>query len=195
MVYYTRKGVQCVRALPKDGQHEPSMAQLAQRLRMKVVTQHLSPLAPMLNDTFRPLDKKLTGMNKAVRYALQAEAVGGTYPDLHILPEKVLVSSGGVQKMRNPALGMDGPGIVALTWQGVSIYDDDDLAYILLYNVSNGRVQLAGGDTYRTAMRLSVELGEEMGQGTTYCYGFMMDRLRKSASDSVFVATLVDGAL
>ena len=106
MVYYTRNGVQCVRSLPKVGPREASVAQQAQRLRMKLVTRYLSPLSPMLSDTFNPGNKKMTGMNKAVRYALQ-EAVAGEFPDLYILPEKVLVSSGPVPKMRNPTFEVD----------------------------------------------------------------------------------------
>src|SRR5690606_36851674 len=130
MVYYIRNGNQYARALPKAAQYEPSPAQRAQRLRMKLVMQFVSPLAPMLDDTFRPHDRKLTGMNKAVRHALQAGAVAGTYPDLYLRPERMLVSSGGLTKMRYPLLARDEGGRAVLSWQATSVFDDDDLAYL-----------------------------------------------------------------
>jgi len=194
-VYYMRNGIQYARALPKSTKHEPSPAQRAQRLRMKLVMKFVSPLAPMLNNTFRPGNRKLSGVNKAVRHALRAEAVEGVFPDLYLQPEKVLVSSGILPTMRRPQLVLDGVGNATLTWYRTSVIDDDDLAFMLLYNVNNGRGQLAGGDTYRTQERLTVKLNEEILRGTTHAYGFMMDRLRRSASDSVFLGTLVDGVL
>jgi len=195
LVYYTRNGVSCVRSIPKPSPRQSSAAQQAQRERMKLVSQYFAPLGPMLNDTFKSGDRRSSGINKAVRHAMH-EAIAGEYPDLRILPDRVLVSHGSVRMMRTPVLRIAATGIAELTWvAGEWGAQYDDIPYLLVYNVSNGRVQLVGGNAHRNEERMAAQLNDEVRQGTAHCFGFVMDRMRHAASDSVFLGIMVDGEL
>jgi len=196
LVYYTRNGVSYVRSAPKPRTTPPSPAQQAQRLRMKLATQFLAPLVPVLADTFRPGNrKKLSGPNWATRQVLQ-DAIAGDYPDLYVSAERVLVSCGPLPPMRYPELAF-GEGVFTLSWMTVDsmLIDNNVPAYLLVYNQTHQRLVLSEGTACRGDGQLDMQVAAEMLNGTVHCYGFLMDRIRRSASDSVFLGTLVDAEL
>ena len=197
LVYYIRNGVPCVRAVAKPSSIPPTPAQLAQRWRMKLATQFLAPLAPVLDDTIKVHSrKKLTGMNWATQKLLQ-DAVAGEYPDLHIQPSKVLVSLGALAPLRNPLLALGEDRLLTLQWEPISSYfvDSNDQAFLLVYNQTSKQVYLSHGTASRGDGRLTLAATPEILKGMAHCYGFVLDRSRRSASNSVFVGTLTDGAL
>src|SRR5690606_39116610 len=105
LVYYMRNGVSCVRSIPKPRNDSPSPAQQAQRARMKLATQFLAPLKPVLDDTFKPGNrKKLSGLNWATKQLLQ-DAIAGEYPELHVRAERVLRDCGTLPPRRHTARG------------------------------------------------------------------------------------------
>lgn len=195
LVYYTRNGVSYVRSAPGPRTTPPSPAQQTQRLRMKLATQFLAPLVPVLDDTFKPGNrKKLSGPNWATRQLLQ-DAIGGEYPDLHIRAERVLVSCGTLPRLRNAALALGEDGLLTFTWVPTNspFIDNNVPAYLLVYNHTHRRVVVSEGMACRGDGQLTLQVTQEMLKGTVHCYGFLMDRLQRSASDSVFLGTMVDG--
>ncbi len=195
LIYYVRNGQPCVRSLPKPITKPPTPVQQAQRLRMKLATQFLAPLAPMLNDTFKANDRKsMSGLNRATRRLLQ-DAIAGEFPDLYVQPEQVLVSRGALPRMYNPELALTDGGVLTLTWTQTdpSFIDNDDLVFLLVYNQSSRQVVVSEGTAHRGDGQLRLSVDQAVLNGTVYCYGFLMDRLRRSASNSVFLGTLVDG--
>jgi len=197
LVYYMRKGVSCVRSIPKPRTDSPTPAQRAQRERMKLATQFLAPLAPVLDDTFKPGDrKKLSGPNWATKQVLQ-DAIAGQYPDLSVRAERVLVSCGTLPRLRNPALALGDGGWFTFVWALTEspFIDNNVPAYLLVYNQTHRRVVMSKGTACRGDGQLDMQVAPEVLKGTVHCYGFLMDRLRRSASDSVFLGTFVDGKL
>lgn len=197
LVYYVRNGKPCVRAMPKPTPKEPTVAQLAQRLRMKLATQFLGPLGPMLENTFRPFDRKrMSGLNHATRHTL-ANAIGGDYPDLYIQAEQVLVSSGALPKLREPELALTGDCQLTLTWAPAhtTFIDNDDVVFLLVYNPTNRMVVLSPEDSCRGSGQLTLEVGQDVFNEGAYCYGFLRDRLRRKVADSVFLGEIRNGVL
>ena len=195
LIYYMRNGVSCVRSAPKPRIDSPSPAQQAQRARMKLAAQFLAPLIPVLDDTFKPGNrKKLSGPNWATKQLLQ-DAIAGEYPDLHVRAERVLVSCGTLPPLRNTALAPGKDGLLTFNWEptGSPFIDNNMPAYLLVYNQTHRCVVLSKGTACRGDGELALQVAQEMLVGTVHCYGFVMDRVRRSASDSVFLGTLVDG--
>ena len=195
LVYYMRNGVSCVRSIPKPRNDSPSPAQQAQRARMKLATQFLAPLKPVLDDTFKPGNrKKLSGLNWATKQLLQ-DAIAGEYPDLYVRAERVLMSCGTLPPLRKTALALGEDGLFAFNWEptGSPFIDNNVPVYLLVYNQTHRRVVLSKKAACRGDGELTLQIAQEMLKGTVHCYGFVMDRMRRSASDSVFLGTLVDG--
>src|SRR5690606_34061484 len=119
LIYYTRKGVPCVRTAPKKSSGPPSPAPRAQRLRMKVAMRFLTPPTPVLEKTVKAGDRsRMAGINWATKQVLE-DAIGGEYPDLYVQPERVLVSTGRVPRLRGVGLSGDEAQRWTFTWNAV----------------------------------------------------------------------------
>lgn len=197
LIYYTRNGVTYAKSVPKPSTVPPTHAQLAQRLRMKVAMRFLAPLASVLEDTFKPGSRqKLSGLNWATRQVLQ-EAIGGEYPDLHVEPRHVKVSWGGLPRLRNPRLSLGSNGLFTLQWltESSTFIDNNVPVFLLVYNETHGRAVVSRDTAYRGDGQLSLPVAQEMLRGRVHGYGFLIDRSRRAASESVFLGTWVDGML
>lgn len=196
LIYYTRNGVSCARAMPKPRAVPPSPAQLAQRLKMELTTRFLTPLGPVLDDTFKSADrKKRSGLNNATSHVLR-EAIAGEYPDLYIVPARVLVSHGSLAPLHNPLLALGDDQLITLRWEPPTanpLVDNNDQVFLLAYNQTRKQVFLSQGAASRGDGQLTLPATPEMLKGTVHLFGFLLGRMRQSASDSVFLQTLVDG--
>src|SRR5690606_17041640 len=195
LIYYVRNGVPCARSVPKPSTKPPSPAQLAQQMRMKLTMRFLGPLAPVLEETFKPGNRQVkSGLNWATKQVLQ-DAVAGDYPHLSIDPRRVMVSWGGQLALRKPVLSIGGDGLCTLQWlNGQNPFVDDNApAFLLVYNETQGRVVVSDGTACRGEGQLSLQLAPKLIQGRLHGYCFVMDRRRRAASRSVFLGTWVDG--
>lgn len=197
LIYYTRNGASYVRSVPKPSANPPTPAQLAQRLRMKVAMQFLAPLAPVLEETFKPASRHVhSGINWATKQVLQ-DAIAGEYPDLYIDAGQVKVSWGGLPRLRNPELLLGEGGLFTLRWIPGSgpFIDNNTPVFLLIYNETQRRVVVSEGLACRGDGQLALPVAQEVLRGKVHGYGFLVDRSRRSASESVFLGTMVDGEL
>lgn len=194
LIYYVRNGVPCARSVPKPSAKPPSPAQLAQQMRMKLTMRFLAPLAPVLEETFKPDSRQVkSGLNWATKQVLQ-DAVVGDYPHLSIDPRRVMVSWGGQLALQKPVLAIGGDGLCTLQWHGDSPFVDGNApAFLLVYNETQGRVVVSDGTACRGDGELSLQLAPKLMRGRLHGYGFVMDRRRRAASRSVFLGTWIDG--
>lgn len=191
LIYYTRNGVSCVRSVPKPCTTPPSPAQLAQRLRMKRTMEFLVPLAAVLENSFKPANRQVrSGLNWATRYVLQ-HAIAGEYPNLYVDPAQVKVSWGGLPRLRSPELSLGAGGVFILHWVAGSgsLIDNNVLVFLLIYNETHRRVMVSDGMACRGDGQLMLHVPQEMLQGKVHGYGFLIDRPRRAASESVFLGT------
>ncbi len=92
-IYVIRDGKNYVRSLPTKTSKSPTEKQLAHRAKFGLVTQFLLPIAPLLNESYKKVNKKRSGFQMAVRQVF-AEAVSGAYPNLEIDPSKASLLHG-----------------------------------------------------------------------------------------------------
>ena len=195
LIYYVRNGVSYARSAPKPSAKPPSPAQLAQQMRMKLTMRFLAPLAPVLEETFKPGSRQVkSGLNWATKQVLQ-DAVAGDYPHLFIDPRRVMVSWGGQLALQKPVLSIGSDGLCTLQWQnGDNPFADGNApAFLLVYNETQGRVVVSDGTACHGDGQLALQLAQKLMQGRLHGYCFVMDRRRRSASRSVFLGTWVDG--
>jgi hypothetical protein len=92
-VYSSRNGIGHVRNLPKPSKKPATDKQLAQRMKFRLAMGFLTPLKNMLNDSYRKMNRKSTGIGSAARQIL-SEAFVGQYPELRIDFSKVSLIRG-----------------------------------------------------------------------------------------------------
>lgn len=92
-VYSSRNGIGHVRNLPKPSKKPATNKQLAQRMKFRLAMRFLSPLKNILNDSYRKMNRKSTGIGSAARQMLLAAFVG-EYPELKIDFSKVSLIRG-----------------------------------------------------------------------------------------------------
>jgi len=92
-VYSSRNGISHVRSLPKPSQKSATDKQLAQRMKFRLAMGFLTPLNHILNDSYRKVNPKRTGIGAAARQIL-SEAIVGEYPELKIDYSKVALIRG-----------------------------------------------------------------------------------------------------
>ena len=90
-------------------------AQLAQRLKLKVIMAFLQPLTSMLRYGWRKLSIKMSGINAAMSYNIQ-NALQGTYPNFTVDYPNALVSKGLVCPALNQVAASTVAGTILFTW-------------------------------------------------------------------------------
>lgn len=93
LVFYQLNGKGYVRMKPIQYKDRKSPAQLAQRQRLSVVTEFLRSFSSLLRITFASEAVGRTAMQAAQSYAMH-HALEGSYPDIRVKPENVLLSKG-----------------------------------------------------------------------------------------------------
>lgn len=191
LIYYTRKGITCVRSLPGRAKRTPSAGQLTQRERFSQASRFLAPLAPVLQWSFEPTwRKRASGPNKALQYAIR-EAFEGEYPDVSLRPDRVRIASG--REVRPPVITQFVPttgGLLIVGWETGNVSSRDDAGYVLAYNESRRLPVLSPAGVLRSAGGLSMQLAVDMLGGSIHCYAFMKVRNGVGVSDSVFLGTI-----
>jgi hypothetical protein len=111
------KDVQYMRSKPNRKNRAASDAQLKQRAKVTMVGEFFKPLTKLVRTTFSA-GGKMTGINRAVQYALK-NAISGTAPDFTIDYSKVLISQGNLPN-ESDAKAVAAAGAVTFTWTNTS---------------------------------------------------------------------------
>jgi len=181
-----------IRQLPAATAKAPTPAQLAVRQRMKIVVAFLAPLRSAIYQGFCGPGRlnKTAAFNRATSHALN-HAVRGTYPDLAIAPEGVLLSRGPLAGLFNPACVLL-DGRIRLTWANAgSVFTahDDDVVSLLIYNPQAGTAQLTEGP--REACTATLSVADEPPGSRLLAYAYACSRQGKRYSDSQFLGEFV----
>jgi len=94
-VYVIRDGKNYVRSLPAKSSKLPTEKQLAWRTSFAMATQFLMPLSALINESYRRINPKKSGMQLSVQQLLK-EALKGVYPNIEIDPSKVSLIRGNL---------------------------------------------------------------------------------------------------
>lgn len=127
------RGKNIIRSVPSKSRKTASAAQQLQRDKFKFVLQFLTPLKPLLSETFGANAGNKTPFNNAMSYHLK-EAVSHTGLNFEIDYSKVLIGMGGLCGIANPEVHGAGTTALSLTWdansqQGLA-YPDDALLVV-----------------------------------------------------------------
>ena len=136
VVGYVSRGKAVMRTRPDvKKSRKPSLLQLQQHAKFSLMNKFLGPIIPFLNETKKTIDLDLTGYNKAFSYNVK-NAIAGTYPDLSIDYNMVLLSRGDLPNVRSAEVESLSAGQITCRWtdnSGSGLARPDDKAFLAVH--------------------------------------------------------------
>ena len=177
------KGIDYMRSRSGKRTNGSSPAQLAQQAKFKLAMQFLQPFTGLLNLTFRDYAVEMTGTNNAMRYLLN-NAIDGSYPDLSINYQNVLVSRGDLPNGGTPA-ATAAATTVTFTWQdnsGTGKAQASDQAILVAYCADLKQVEWTLNTAQRGSETGALALAGFAGMEVQTWIGFLSADGRRIAS-------------
>jgi Family of unknown function (DUF6266) len=151
----------------------------------------LKPIIPFLNKTKKTVDIDLTGYNKAFSYNVK-NAIAGTYPDLMIDYNMVLLTRGDLPNVKSAQTESMSSGQIAFHWtdnSGTGLARFDDKSFVAVY-CKDLNDWIYGLDlAERSAGSYLLDVAKFSGQTVQAYIGFLSSD-GKEVSDSLHVGQL-----
>jgi hypothetical protein len=136
VVGYVSRGKSIMRGRPNlSKSRKPSTLQRQQHAKFSLMNKFLGPIIPFLNETKKTVDIDLTGYNKAFSYNVK-NAITGTYPDLMIDYNMVLLTRGDLPNVKSSQAASPSSGQITFRWtdnSGTGLARPKDKAFVAVY--------------------------------------------------------------
>jgi len=181
----TWKGLNVLRSNPPSKRRgQPSDLQLERQAKFSLMTNFLTPLTDLLNQTYsKSAAARMSGFNKA--FSVNSEAITGVFPAFAVDYPKVLLSKGSLPNVTSPAAASTAVGKLTFTWidnSGINSALSSDLAFVAAYNEELQHwtfIQKAAG---RNAGTFTLDVIPFSGKPVQTYIGFMSADRKKVAS-------------
>lgn len=133
LIFSSYNGVPYVKRAPKRSTKKPSEKQIIQRGKFGIVSRFLSPLRGILNESYRKVNPKISGLNIALKQIL-AEAIIGEHPNLKIDFSMVSLIRGSLAKPCLEMVYMEETHELLMSWSErtwANSYPDDELLALI----------------------------------------------------------------
>lgn len=183
-------GKQYVRRRPKI-MKEPSEAQLASRLRLKLAANFLSAFRDVIKETWKQKKYKRTPQpfNQATSHTLRC-AITGTYPDLKINYEEVCLSYGTLVRPDEPSVLRDENQLL-ITWEtDWRVWDTDSELVVALFHEEMQASLIFRERARRGDGNVLLDLPEGFKNGTIHAYMLFLGHDGKNASRTVYIGPI-----
>lgn len=130
------KGIDYMRSLPRRSYRPPTDKQKAQRMKMALAVEFLSPISALVNIGFASEAIKTSGFNVATSSFI-TNAITGTYPHQAVNYSMVLISLGNLTGAWNTTISSTQSGTLIISWNdnsGSGTAKSNDTALVLIYN-------------------------------------------------------------
>jgi len=181
-------GQYIVRNAPKKGGKKPSMAQLNQRQKFRLVSKFLRPINKIIKRFFDPDTEAKTKINAAVAYHLQ-EAVKQLDGEYVIDLEKVVISKGILLTIFVDQVILENKEFT-ITWSSNPLFNTigaTDTLTLILYQKSTKGLFVFENVVKRDAMEFKFQLPGSFDDTGYALWGFMSDEAGIECSTSIFL--------
>ncbi|MHB1178823.1 MAG: DUF6266 family protein [Daejeonella sp.] len=152
LVYYVIKGKNFVRRAPGKCRKPPTLKQQAQRAKFGEAMRFISPIANLINESYRSMNRRHTGTNILVKEILR-DAIMGKYPHFFIDYPRVSLLRGKLPWSMGSMQHEEGSCDLILTWEVITApaHLEDELIVLIRccttgnWFVSKGEAQRAQG--------------------------------------------------
>lgn len=167
-----RHGKYYLRTLPEKVHHPNTEKQMAQRMRFTLVQQFLKPLNKFIRIGFGAFAEGRSAYNAAMSYNLE-HALTGSYPSLSIDFAAARVSRGILPGVASATMQQSSSNSITVVWENqasVPGAKDNDIAAVLLFDLSGKYVASYMNAGKRSAGQANVILPETLGNKKLYGY-------------------------
>lgn len=152
-------GISYMRSLPQHFNDARTPRQLQQRAKFNKAMEFLTPIKDYIRIGYKIYAVKKSAFNAAVSYMVK-NAVGGSYPDIEINYQRMLVSRGDLTPPKDVAATIS-ERCVTITWNDNSAEgsaDASDLSMPLAYNVSKDQAVFEIAASTRSSQSVALPL-------------------------------------
>ncbi len=114
VVFSTWKGIPVIRSKPIHRNTIPTISQLEQREKFKLISAFLKPLKDLLKETFGLSASNMSWFNKAL--SENKSAITGKYPNQTIDYSRIVLSKGRLPLGQPPVISSPESGKILLSW-------------------------------------------------------------------------------
>lgn len=192
IVYYYLNGRYVARTIGISTK-EPSILQLAVRMIAKLISAFLSPLKAFIGVGFelKAKDTKTNQHNQAFSY-ISKNAIKGSYPEIEVDYQKVLLTLGNMPLPLNPEVKMTAAGL-AFTWDTelkiTGTHWTDQVMLVAYFPELNKAVYLTAGARRNEGVQHLPLTGIERGYVVETYFSFIAED-RKSIANSLYTGQL-----
>jgi len=185
------RGIDYIRSKPSSVKNPRTEAQRTQRMRFSLVMSFLKKSRPFINIGFQNSGQGQTAMNRAMSLNVR-EAITGTYPDLEINPEALVVSTGDLQGASTAGMDLSVAETATFTWNneaGSGNASNDDGAMVLLFNTEKGAVIYSLYGASREDETLQMAVPPSWGGDPVAGYLAFRSETGRDVSESIYLGT------
>jgi hypothetical protein len=187
----TWKGISYMRSRPMPVDREPTMRQLQQRAKFKLVVRFLQSLTPLITVTFKEAAVQMSGFNAAFKYNIST-AVTGSYPDFELAYGNVLVSRGDLPNALNPSAVLGNGAQIKFSWtvnSGMGKAADTDKSVKVVYCPARNQAIFDFG-AERSAQTDTIPVNAFAGE-TVHTWLAFLSENAKSVATSIYTGSMV----
>ena len=151
----------------------------------------MKPIIPLLNQTFKPVEIRHSGYNKAFAYNLK-NSITGLYPNLSIDYSMLLLGRGDLPNAGSPSATSSMDGKIEFSWtdnSGKGKALPTDRAYVIACCEEFGEWIYEVGIAVRSAASFKLDASKAVGKSMQTYIGFISDD-EKEVSDSVYTGLI-----
>ncbi len=191
LVYYTIKGKCFVRRAPKKTKKALTLKQKIQRKKFGTATLFASPVAKLVNQSYKLINRKKMGVNVLIRDILN-EAIIGQYPKFEIDYSKVDLVRGNLPWSFGSLTQIEIYGDLKLSWQIMAEGDylEDELI-IMIYCCTAKKWLFAVGAAQRAEGACNLRIDAPIDGDRAQVWILFRSRDHKAYSSSQFLGEVI----
>lgn len=192
IIGYNYRGNQVIRSIPKRSTKPPTVAQLAQRMRFGLAVHFITPLKRLTSKGYG--NKQGTKSPSAQCIAYHSKyAVKGTYPDLEIDYNEVVLTTGRLLGANDGEVFSNCTACINFSWiesmrWGVDCATDE--AVLVVYNPSKDRHEFTRTSSNRASQCATLNVPTEFSGDTVHCWLIFISTNGKEFSTSSYLGTV-----
>ncbi|HMI03891.1 MAG TPA: DUF6266 family protein [Pedobacter sp.] len=176
----------------KSSKKKPrSPAQMANEAKFKFANNWLVPFHPYLTVGFQNLAIKKTAISAGFSANYRTVFIG-IYPDIEIIYDKLIISSGPLTPLGNPQAVFSSSDTIELTWEqnyrpGV-VYNDQVM--LVLYSEAHDMTDGFIGAVSRATQQYSFKISPKLTGEALHAYISVTSLDRKQIADSIYIGKI-----
>ena len=186
------RGQDVIRSVPKKSKRIPTELQQEQRLKFRLSSKFLAPIAPLTRNWFGQPAGVKSRRNLALSYHIK-EAITGVFPDYVMNYVKVIIAKGELPGPQETTVAPAAGALLEFAWEDNSeagLASPDDLFLAVVYNEGRNLFEFRH-TALRSAMAFSLALPTSWTGETIQCWCGFVSADGKKQANSIFMGAVV----